>query len=128
MPPSSSLVLSLLLHLFVFRCLGLLPAQVQQIVLTADIQLQAHNWQRSDPSRPAVAANRNITLSSEPPYRTLDFAFLGSGWLKMAPNTHLNFSQLVVKQSRCATCGHETACGCLPRAHHPIVSDFAGLS
>jgi hypothetical protein len=83
--------------------------QVQQIVLTADIQLQAANWQRSDPNRLVVAANRNITLSSQPPYHTLDFAFLGNGWLRMAPDTQLTLSQLVVIQSRCAACPYPSA-------------------
>lgn len=126
MPPSPPLdpVLPLLDNLFALELGSAAPAQVQHIVLTADIQLQAPNWQRSDPSRPAVtvAAGRNIKLDSEPPYNSLDFAFLGSGWLKMAPNTYLTFSELVVEQSRCATClarcGHATA----------IVADFSSIS
>lgn len=87
--------------------------QVSKVLLVEDIQLQAETWQREDSSRPAVVANRNITISSRPPHRTIDFAFLASNWLKMAAGTRLNITNTILKQSRCV--GSRTIASALQR-------------
>jgi hypothetical protein len=76
-----------------------LGLQVEHVVLLQDIELQAENWHRKAGSR-ANLTNRNITISSEPPYQTLDFAFLASNWLRLGPGKSLNISQTILKQGR----------------------------
>jgi hypothetical protein len=82
------------------RCVALYPVQVSRVVLVDDIQLQEQTWQREDRSRPAFVSNRSITITSRPPYRAIDFAFLATNWLKMASGTRLNISNTILKQSR----------------------------
>jgi hypothetical protein len=76
-----------------------LRMQVEHVVLLQDIQLQAENWYRTAGSRSNLT-NRNITISSEPPHRTLDFAFLASNWFRLGAGKSLNISQTILKQGR----------------------------
>lgn len=79
--------------------LGLLLLQVARVVLLQDIQFKPENWPVNDTVKP-VLITRNLTISSSPRFNAVDFAFLGSSWLKLAPGVQITFTDTILRQSR----------------------------
>lgn len=69
-------------------------------MLLRDIQFQPANWPKADSIKPPVF-KRNLSITSSPRFNALDFSFLASNWMKLAPGVQLNISDIILKQSRC---------------------------
>eukprot|EP00775_Hariotina_reticulata_P011575 gene11575-11719_t len=79
---------------------ALVDASINTIILEQDLQLDASIWTSRDSSASPYILTRNLTLLSSPPYRVLDFAWIGDGQVQLAPGSWLNISKLILQHSR----------------------------
>jgi hypothetical protein len=82
--------------------LALRDSSVQEVVLEQDLLLTREQWAGFTNRAAPYLLTRNLTITSSPRLRKIDFNFVGDGQVQLAPGIVLNISYTLLENARCA--------------------------
>jgi hypothetical protein len=80
--------------------LALRDSSVQEVVLEQDLLLTQEQWAGFHSRAAPYLLTRNLTITSSPRLRKLDFNYVGDGQVQLAPGIVLNISYTLVENAR----------------------------
>jgi hypothetical protein len=80
--------------------LALRDSSVQEVVLEQDLLLTREQWTGFSSRAAPFLLTRNLTITSSPRLRKIDFNYVGDGQVQLAPGIVLNISYTLLENSR----------------------------